>query len=55
MGFWNWITGVHDRDLARKALHRLRDGYPLPGDVQRAQKVYADLGELIQDHRKLRK
>lgn len=37
MGIVNWLVEKHHDDLAAQALRRIRSGYPLPGDIQRAQ------------------
>lgn len=47
MGIISWLTGTHERDLARKAYHRVRNGYPLPGDITRAHRFYPDVGALL--------
>jgi hypothetical protein len=53
MGIIDWLIKTHENDMSKKAIRRLRDGYPIPGDVQRAVRGYNrtvdDIGDILVD------
>jgi hypothetical protein len=49
IGIIDWLKRTHNNDLARKALERVRNGYPLPGDVTRISRHYEDVGSILAD------
>jgi hypothetical protein len=48
MSIIDWLVGVHEEDMAVKALRRIKNGYPIPGDTQRAAKHFGPaFGDLV--------